>query len=61
MTKSHRDEAQDIELIRAMTVKTDPSVKVTDLYLKGEPRGSVPMDVTIGKPRAYYPVKPGPK
>lgn len=43
------------------TAKTDPSVRVTDLYLKGEPRGSVPMDVTIGKPVAYYPPKSGPK
>lgn len=41
--------------------KIDPSVTVTDLYLKGEPRGCVPMDVTMGKPAAYYPAKPGPK
>ena len=39
--------------------KTDPSVRLGPL--EGEPRGSVPMDVTIGKPRAYYPAKPGPK
>ncbi len=43
------------------TPKVDGSVRVTDLYLKGEPRGSVPMSVTIGKPAAYYPPKPGPK
>lgn len=43
------------------TSKTDPSVRVTNLYLKGEPRGCVPMDVTIGKPRAYTPAKSGPK
>ena len=43
------------------TLKVDPSVRVTDLYLKGEPLGSVPMSVTIGKPRANYPPKPGPK
>lgn len=41
--------------------RVDPSVYATDLYLEGEPRGSVPMDVTIGKPRAYYPAKSGPK
>lgn len=41
--------------------KTDTSVLVTDLYLKGEPKGSVAMDVTIGKPSAYYPNKTGPK
>lgn len=43
------------------TAKTDPSVRVTDLYLKGPMRGEVPMDVTIGKPSAYYPAKSGPK
>lgn len=41
--------------------KTDPSVSDFDLYLQGEPRGSVPMDITIGKPRAYYPPEKGPK
>lgn len=43
------------------TAKIDGSVRVTELYLKGEPRGSVPMEVTIGKPEAYYPSKSGPK
>mgnify|MGYP001589053189 CR=1 FL=1 len=43
------------------TPKVDGSVRVTELYLKGEPRGSVPMNVTIGKPQAYSPAKPGPK
>lgn len=41
--------------------KVDPSVKVTDLYQKGEPKGSVPMKVTMGKPEAYSPPKQGPK
>lgn len=41
--------------------KTNPSVRVTDLYLKGEPRGCVPLDRTMRKPDAYYPSKPGPK
>lgn len=41
--------------------KTDPSVRVTDLYLKGEPRGSVPIERTTAKPEAYQPAKPGPK
>jgi hypothetical protein len=37
-----------------MTVqKVDPSVLETDLYLKGEPRGSVPIERTIRKPEAY--------
>ena len=62
---SHKDEREDRELIRSMvpkmTIKVDPSVKETDMYLKGEPAGSVPMNVTIGKPRAYFPPKKGPK
>lgn len=41
--------------------KTDPSVRVTDLYTKGEPRGCVPMETTMRKPQAYSPAKPGPK
>lgn len=41
--------------------KVDPSVSSLDQYLTGEPRGSVPMEITMGKPRAYYPAKPGPK
>lgn len=43
------------------TIRTDPSVKVTDLYLKGEPRGSVPIEKTMAKPEAYQPAKSGPK
>lgn len=43
------------------TVKTDPSVKVTDLYLKGDPRGSVPIEKTMAKPEAYSPPTKGPK
>lgn len=43
------------------TPKVDGSVRVTELYQEGEPRGSVPMDVTIGKPQAYTPAKSGPK
>lgn len=43
------------------TVKTDPSVKETDMYQKGEPRGSVPIERTMQKPEAYQPPKPGPK
>jgi hypothetical protein len=41
--------------------KVDPSVSEYDQYLTGEPRGSVPMSVTIGKPAAYYPPTKGPK
>lgn len=44
-----------------MTTKVDPSVKVTDLELKGEPQGSVPMSRTMAKPAAYKPAKEGPK
>jgi hypothetical protein len=43
------------------TPKVDPSVLVTDLYLKGPMKGEVDMSVTIGKPSAYYPSKDGPK
>lgn len=43
------------------TPKVDPSVRTTDLYLKGPMRGEVDMSVTIGKPSAYYPAKSGPK
>jgi hypothetical protein len=35
------------------TQKVDPSVSELDLYKKGEPRGSVPMATTMGKPEAY--------
>lgn len=42
-------------------MKTDPSVLETDLYLKGEPRGSVPLERTLQKPAAYQPPKSGPK
>jgi hypothetical protein len=59
--KKHDDEAEDIGLIKRMTVKTDPSVKVTDLELKGEPLGCVPLERTMRKPDTYYPAKPGPK
>lgn len=41
--------------------RVDPSVRETELELKGEPRGSVPMSVTMGKPSAYKPAKSGPK
>jgi len=61
MSKRHHDEAEDIALIRSMTMKTDPSVSEMDLYLKGEPRGSVPLARTMRKPEAYYPAKNGPK
>lgn len=43
------------------TQKVDPSVRPSDLELKGEPRGSVPMSVTMAKPQAYKPVKSGAK
>lgn len=43
------------------TIRTDPSVKQSDLELKGEPRGSVSMSTTMGKPEAYKPAKGGPK
>jgi hypothetical protein len=43
------------------TAKTDPSVRVTDLYLKGEPRGCVPIERTMRKPEAYSPAKSGQK
>ena len=36
-----------------MTQKVDPSVSEMDLYQKGEPRGSVPIDRTMRKPEAY--------
>ena len=36
-----------------MTVKVDPSVKADELEMKGEPRGSVPLDRTMRKPEAY--------
>lgn len=41
--------------------RVDPSVRPSDLELKGEPRGSVQMSVTMGKPQAYKPTKSGPK
>lgn len=41
--------------------RVDPSVKQSEMEQKGEPRGSVPMSVTIGKPQAYQPPKSGPK
>lgn len=41
--------------------KVDSSVSEMDLYLKGEPRGSVPMKTTMQKPEAYKPAKEGPK
>lgn len=59
--KKHDDEAEDIALIKRMTVKTDPSVRQDELYLKGEPLGCVPLERTMRKPDAYYPAKPGPK
>lgn len=41
--------------------RVDPSVRQSDLELKGEPRGSVPMSVTMAKPQAYKPTKSGAK
>lgn len=41
--------------------RVDPSVKETELELKGEPRGSVSLSRTMAKPEAYKPAKPGPK
>jgi hypothetical protein len=61
MAKNHPDEAQDIALIRRMETRTDPSVREDDLILRGEPRGSVPLETTLQKPRAYYPPTKGPK
>jgi hypothetical protein len=61
MAKNHPDEAQDIALIKSMTTKTDPSVHEQELVLRGEPRGSVPLERTLQKPRAYYPATKGPK
>jgi len=61
MAKKHSDEAEDIALIKSMTVKTDPSVNNFDMYQKGEPRGCVPLERTLRKPDAYYPAKKGPK
>jgi len=43
------------------TTKVDPSVRPEDLEQKGEPKGSVPISVTMGKPQAYKPAKEGPK
>lgn len=43
------------------TQRVDPSVKQSDMELKGEPRGSVPMKTTMAKPSAYSPPKSGPK
>jgi hypothetical protein len=43
------------------TIKVDPSVRREDTENKGEPLGSVPMSVTMGKPQAYKPAKAGPK
>lgn len=51
----------DIPPHHAAAQKVDPSVSEYDQYLTGEPKGSVPMSVTMGKPAAYYPAKPGPK
>lgn len=42
------------------TQRVDPSVKETDLELKGEPQGCVPLARTMKKPEAYKAVK-GPK
>lgn len=61
MSKRHPDEAEDLALIRATVSRTDPSVKETDLELRGEPRGCVPLERTLRKPDAYYPAKSGPK
>ena len=33
--------------------RVDPSVKRSELELQGEPRGSVPNEVTMRKPLAY--------
>ncbi len=41
--------------------KVDPSVSELDLYKKGEPQGSVPIERTMAKPEAYKPAKGGPK
>jgi hypothetical protein len=61
MAKKHSDEAEDIALIKSMTVKTNPSVNDFDRYTKGEPRGCVPLERTMKKPDAYFPAKKGPK
>lgn len=60
MAKKHSDEAEDIALIKSMTVKTDPSVNDFDRYQRGEPRGCVPLERTLRKPEAYKATK-GPK
>jgi hypothetical protein len=39
------------------TIKVDPSVRREETENKGEPLGSVPMSVTMGKPQAYKPAK----
>lgn len=35
------------------TIRVDPSVHSYETDLKGEPRGSVPLERTIRKPEAY--------
>jgi len=57
----HPDEKQDKALIRSMMVRTDPSVKQSEMETRGEPLGCVPMSITMGKPMAYRPAKSGPK
>ena len=52
---------QNPDAFSSRAVRVDPSVKETDLYQKGEPRGSVPMSTTMQKPEAYKPSKGGPK
>jgi hypothetical protein len=44
-----------------VTIKTDPSVKQSELEKKGEPQGSVPLERTMQKPQAYSPANKGPK
>ncbi|MCA6108115.1 hypothetical protein [Bradyrhizobium cenepequi] len=61
----HADEAQDRALFNSMfpteTIKVDPAVRDSDLILRGEPKGSVPLERTMAKPRAYSPATKGPK
>ena len=54
-------ETPDRGIEGSMTTKTDPSVHEQELVLRGEPRGSVPLERTLQKPRAYYPATKGPK
>lgn len=46
---------------RLDVVKVDPSVHEWETIRQGEPRGSIPMEVTMGRPTAAYPIRRGPK